>query len=162
MLFLLPRPGIIFSRPFPPAADGSIIPGRASVIRDLVAGHTGPGGFRISAYEGGAQDTDTEMDLWEGVDAVILCAGRGGAARRSGGAAQGGCEALVRFVSHKCVLHGKPLVWGWAGAAGEGGAGVEVNARRDVLVCFSPHVSNDAFGCCRATRRNGVLGANRT
>lgn len=110
--------------PYPSQADGSITPGRASALRDFVTGHTGPGGVRVSAFEGDAQDTDTEMDLWEGVDAVILCVGRGEAVK---GAAQGGCEALVRFVSHKCVLHGKPLVWGWAGAAGEGGAGVEVS-----------------------------------
>eukprot|EP00903_Cladosiphon_okamuranus_P010786 g10192.t1 len=109
--------------------DGSVIPGRASVLRDLVAGQAGPGGFRVSAFEGGAQDTDAETDLWEGVDAVILCVGRGGAAARgSTGAEQGGCESLVRFVSYKCVLHSKPLVWGWAGGAGEGGAGVEAVA----------------------------------
>lgn len=111
---------------YSPTESGSVIPGRASVLRDLVAGHTGSGGLQISAFDGSVHDTDTEMDLWEGVDAVMLCAGRGGAAKGSDGAAQGDCEALVRFVSHKCVLHNKPLVWGWAGAAGEGGAGVEV------------------------------------
>ena len=129
--YILPSPRAYACIPFL-SADGSVIPGRASVLRDLVVGYTGPGGFRISAFEGGAQDTDAEMDLWEGVDAVVLCAGRGGATRESGRAEQGGCEALVRFVSHRCVLHGKPLVWGWAGAAGEGGAGVEVNVAEHV------------------------------
>lgn len=73
------------------------------------------------------------MDLWEGVDAVIICAGRGGydaaaaAEREAGAGVAGGCEALVRFVSHKCVLHRKPLVWGWAGGLGKWGGGVEVS-----------------------------------
>ena len=96
------------------------------MLRDLVAAHMGPGGSHISAFEGGAQDTDTEMDLWEGVDVVVVCAGRRGPKNGSNGAKRGGCERLLRFVSHKCVLHAKPLIWGWAGAAGEGGAGVEV------------------------------------
>lgn len=110
----------------PHPGSSSIVPGRAAVLRDLVAAYTG--GSHASAFEGGAQETNTEMDLWEGVDVVVVCAGRGGAARGSGGGERGGCETLVRFVSHKCVLHGKPLIWGWAGAAGEGGAGVEVRA----------------------------------
>lgn len=134
---IFPPPGHIpasYSSP----ADVSPVPGRASVLRDLVAGCTGPGGVRISAFDGSAQDTDTETDLWEGVDAVVLCAGRGGSPRGAGGVAQESCEALVRFVSHKCVLHGKPLVWGWAGAAGEGGAGVEVNAR-ELSFAFSSY-----------------------
>lgn len=79
------------------------------------------------------------MDLWEGVDAVIICAGRGRydaaltpapappeRAQDVGFARD--CEALVRFVSHKCVLHRKPLVWGWTESpAGELGGGVEVS-----------------------------------
>ncbi len=99
------------------------------MLRDLVASYTGSGGFHTSAFEGRAQETNTEMDLWEGVDVVVVCAGRGETARGPAGVERGGCETLVRFVSHKCVLHGKPLIWGWAGAAGEGGAGVEVCTR---------------------------------
>lgn len=112
-----------------PQKDGNVVRGRAAVLRDAVSRHAGPDGSHVSAFDGAVQDTDTEMDLWQGVDAVVMCVGRGAGgvgAKRTGGAARGGCEDLVRFVSHKCVLHGKPLVWGWAGGAGEGGAGVEV------------------------------------
>ncbi|CAM9875727.1 unnamed protein product [Ectocarpus fasciculatus] len=133
--------------PFHAECDG--IQGRAGALRGLVSGHIGPGGSRVSAFGGAVQDTDTEIDLWEGVDAVVMCAGRrnggegrggrGGGTTGGAGGSVGGCEALVRFVSHKCVLHGKPLVWGWAGGGGEGGAGVEVMApcRTSCLVCSS-------------------------
>ncbi|CAM9422327.1 unnamed protein product [Ectocarpus sp. 12 AP-2014] len=126
-----------------------VVQGRAAALCELVSGHIGPGGSRVSAFDGAVQDTDTEIDLWEGIDAVVICAGRGiGGERRGGrggctadgaGGMAGDCEALVRFVSHKCVLHSKPLVWGWAGSGGEGGAGVEVMApcRTSCLICTS-------------------------
>ncbi|CAN0255593.1 unnamed protein product [Ectocarpus sp. 4 AP-2014] len=128
-------------------AECDVIQGRAAALRELVSGHIDPGGSRMSTFDGAVQDTDTEIDLWEGVDAVVICAGRGsggeGRGGRGGGTTDGaggmagGCEALVRFVSHKCVLHSKPLVWGWAGSGGEGGAGVEVMApcRTSCLIC---------------------------
>lgn len=117
------------------------IQGRAAALCELVSRHIGTSGSCVSAFDGAVQDTDTEIDLWEGIDAVVMCAGRGsgeeGIGRRGGGTTDraggmaGGCEALVRFVSHKCVLHGKPLVWGWAGSGGEGGAGVEVSKEKN-------------------------------
>lgn len=95
----------------------------------------GAGSFpHTSAFDGYVQDTDGDTDLWEGIDAVIICAGRGDGmcvmeASGAGGSSTGArhIEDLVRFVSHKCVLHGKPLVWGWAGGGGNGGGGVEVS-----------------------------------
>lgn len=102
------------------------------MIRDLAQGYTGSDRLKVSAFDGAVQDLHLEMDLWEGVDAVVVCAGRsvgGGEGEARGGwgeTRREDCEALVRFVSHKCVVHSKPMVWGWAGGRGEGGAGVEV------------------------------------
>ncbi|CAM9606563.1 unnamed protein product, partial [Hapterophycus canaliculatus] len=81
----------------------SICPGRAAVIRDLVHGFTGPGRSKVSAFDGAVQDMDLEVDLWEGVDAVVVCANRKGGARGGPGeggwkkATRGGCEELLRF-----------------------------------------------------------------
>ncbi|CAM9208050.1 unnamed protein product [Choristocarpus tenellus] len=95
----------------------------SSLMKGLSVVQTGIGvdpGFCVQSFEGCARCFDHDPDLWEGVDAVVVCMGR------DDGYGKKGNEELLRFLNHKCVLHKKPLVWGWAGGTGEGGGGVEV------------------------------------
>ncbi|CAB1111090.1 unnamed protein product [Ectocarpus sp. CCAP 1310/34] len=70
-------------------AECDVIQGRAAALCELVSGRIDPGGSRMSAVDGAVQDTDTEIDLWEGVDAVVICAGRGSGREERRGRGEG-------------------------------------------------------------------------